>query len=207
MRGVSDTGNGVEGIVNNTSSGVYGENVSGFGVAGRVSANGNGYAVYGDSHFSQSSWAGVFDGSVSAEAYFTSSDLRLKKNVKELEYGLHELLQLRPVSFDWNVAQSGDQRQLGLIAQEVQALVPEVVRADTQRDKLGVNYTALVSVLIKSVQQQQAIIESQNERIARLERGNAPIALGSLFSGGLGTAAAGGLVGLGLVVSRARRQR
>jgi hypothetical protein len=68
-----------------------------------------------------------------------------------------------------------DRTQLGLIAQEVQKIVPEVVRADGPSQMLSVNYTALVPVMIKAVQEQQKIIEWQEARIDTLERRRAPL--------------------------------
>ena len=102
-----------------------------------------------------------------------TSDRREKKNISALEYGLAEILQMQPVSFNWKSKNSPDTK-LGLIAQDVQTLIPEVVKTHIwekhevtgaltkkQLDRLGVYYSDLIPVLIKAIQEQQKIIESE----------------------------------------------
>lgn len=83
-----------------------------------------------------------------------TSDARLKTNIRNLKYGLSEVLQFRPVSYSWK--DNADSKKIGLIAQEVQALVPEVVNVG---EYLGMNYAELVPVLIKAIQEQQKLID------------------------------------------------
>ncbi len=101
-----------------------------------------------------------------------TSDEREKKNIQNINYGLEDLLKLRPVSFEWK-KEDGSGKKLGLIAQELQKVIPEVVRDwDWQEDEkgnpskipastLGVYYSDLIPVLIKSIQEQQSIIDTQ----------------------------------------------
>ncbi|HSK13539.1 MAG TPA: tail fiber domain-containing protein, partial [Phnomibacter sp.] len=56
-----------------------------------------------------------------------TSDARLKENIQPLDYGLHTVAQLRPVSYRWKDHPAGD-AHLGFLAQEVQALIPEAVQ-------------------------------------------------------------------------------
>src|SRR5262249_44420701 len=57
-------------------------------------------------------------------------------------------------------------RQIGLIAQEVEAVLPELVSTDKDAEHTkGLNYTGLVPVTIKAIQEQQAQIEEQNSKI------------------------------------------
>jgi hypothetical protein len=106
-----------------------------------------------------------------------TSDARLKKSVTNLDYGLSQVMQLRPVSFQWNNSKD-DRTRLGLIAQEVEKVIPEAIERDKDPDTaLGMNYTSLVPVLIKAVQEQQARLErkeaeikSLNARLAALEQ-------------------------------------
>ena len=83
-----------------------------------------------------------------------TSDAHMKTNISPLNYGLKELLRMRPVSFNWKTDPSG-KRKVGLIAQETQKLIPEVVKGDASKENLGMNYAELVTVLIQSLQQQQ----------------------------------------------------
>src|SRR6266498_191608 len=113
-----------------------------------------------------------------------SSDARLKKNIEEIPYGLDEILKLRPVSYKWISNPDGQDgpKRLGLLAQEVQKIIPEVVRdwcykEDEKTGKtikmptttLGLQYDAIIPVLIKGMQEQQKIIATLEERIAKLE--------------------------------------
>jgi len=100
-------------------------------------------------------------------AYY-SSDNRLKKDVEDLNYGLDKILSLRPVKFRWNdkakelAEYKDDKPQLGLIAQETEEEVPEVV-GDIYEDYKGIKYEMLVPVLIKAIQE-------LNEKVERLEK-------------------------------------
>ncbi|MGC4023390.1 MAG: tail fiber domain-containing protein [Cyclobacteriaceae bacterium] len=98
------------------------------------------------------------------------SDFRLKKNINPLNYGLKEILSMRPVSYVMKDDKE-EEVKLGLIAQEVRKIVPEVVsQDDSSKEKyLGMNYTELVPVLIKAVQEQQKIIDEQKDQIAELK--------------------------------------
>jgi hypothetical protein len=102
------------------------------------------------------------------------SDSRLKKNISPLKYGLKEVLQLRPVTYQWKNGQDG-RNYLGLIAQEARQIVPEVVNEGSDEAKtLGVKYSDLVPVLINAIQEQQKAIDEQKaenaELRARLEK-------------------------------------
>ena len=99
-----------------------------------------------------------------------ASDLRIKKNITNTNYGLNTVMQLRPV--EYNLI-SNDLKQVGFIAQEVKKLVPEVVtgkEGDLKKGEiLGITYANLVPVLTKAIQEQQAIIDNQNKRLSELE--------------------------------------
>lgn len=115
-----------------------------------------------------------------SDGTINTSDRREKKNIKTIEYGLNDLMNLKPVSFDWNHGRSA-KSNLGFIAQDLQVTLPEVVvDQDTYRDekgnlfyepaaRLGVKYSDIIPVTVKAIQEQQEIIISQNERIEKLE--------------------------------------
>jgi hypothetical protein len=113
-----------------------------------------------------------------------TSDRREKTNINTISYGLAEVLNMNPVSFNWKNSSNPDVK-LGLIAQELQELVPEVVishlwEKDEQTGemkkiptkRLGVYYSDLMPVLVKAIQEQQAIIVDQNKRLELLEYQN-----------------------------------
>ena len=110
-----------------------------------------------------------------------TSDRRAKKNIQPLNYGLSDLMQLRPVTYEWKNDTRNHGAQIGLIAQEVLEVIPEIVEthsfvADGRGNKsyqenelYGMVYEELIPVLIQSIQEQQAIIDDLKERIVVLE--------------------------------------
>lgn len=89
-----------------------------------------------------------------------NSDRRLKKDIETLPYGLNEILQLAPKSYNWK-DRVQDHKSLGLIAQEVQTVIAGLVTAkDDEQQTLGVNYIELIPVLINAIKEQQEQIES-----------------------------------------------
>jgi len=98
-----------------------------------------------------------------------TSDMREKSDISGLIYGLKEILQLHPVLFKWK--KYPDQGyNLGLIAQEVQPVISEVVDIGSDPDNLmGIKYSALIPVLIKGIQEQQEIIDLQKVKYQELE--------------------------------------
>jgi hypothetical protein len=114
-----------------------------------------------------------------------TSDARLKTGITELMYGLNEILDLRPVSFTWRDRPDA-RRRLGLIAQEVQPIMSEVVASEEiavaegtdgsqlttkPAENLGIYYSQIVPVLVKAIQEQQSLIEDLTQRIEELEAG------------------------------------
>jgi hypothetical protein len=98
-----------------------------------------------------------------------TSDRRLKDGILDLDYGLAEVLALRPVSYFLKKSNS-DIQHLGLIAQEVETVIPEIVnKADDKKQTRSMRYGELVPVLIKATQEQQVIIDQQSKDIKRLE--------------------------------------
>ncbi len=117
-----------------------------------------------------------------ANGTIQTSDRRLKIGINEVEYGLEEILNLNPVEYRWKKEaddnNSDAERHLGLIAQDVQNVIAEVVEEPgTEDGYLGMNYSELVPVLVKAVQEQQEQIrelqrkldKSQTDRKAELE--------------------------------------
>jgi len=99
-----------------------------------------------------------------------TSDSRMKKEITDINYGLSTILQLHPVSFKWiDFPEQGV--RLGLLAQEVQSIVNEIVDiGDDPEHILGLRYSELIPILIKGMQEQQSLIERQKERNVELEK-------------------------------------
>ena len=81
-----------------------------------------------------------------------SSDARLKKNVEDMNYGLSTVMSLRPVLYNWNYETDGSVKNLGFIAQEVEALVPKLVSTDEEGMK-SLNSIGMVPSAIKAIQE------------------------------------------------------
>ena len=96
------------------------------------------------------------------------SDMRLKRFVHALDYGLAEVKKLIPVSWLWKDVQVyGDRKEIGFIAQDVQALIPEVV---SKKDGyLGIDYPRLTAVLVNAIKQQQTQIDDLARKIEELK--------------------------------------
>ncbi|MFD2823803.1 tail fiber domain-containing protein [Lacinutrix iliipiscaria] len=89
-----------------------------------------------------------------------SSDRRLKKDIEDLNYGLNEILALSPKAYNWKNREQ-DYKSMGLIAQEVQSVINEIVHiADDENKTLSVSYTELIPVLINAIQEQQQTINT-----------------------------------------------
>lgn len=117
------------------------------------------------------------NGSVAGtSAYNNLSDARLKKDVTTIENGLTQVMALRPVTFNWNKSVNpqltlDDKNHLGFIAQEVEAVVPQVISTASDEMKTkSIAYSDLVPVLTKAIQEQQATIEAQQKQIDELTK-------------------------------------
>jgi hypothetical protein len=113
--------------------------------------------------------AAVALAAVAVVAEPSPSDARLKRDIAPLTYGLQAVLGLEPVTFRWNpnaVAFAFEDVQIGLIAQQVARVIPELVREDT--GFAYISYDQLTPVLINAIQEQQGIIVEQQEQIAAL---------------------------------------
>jgi hypothetical protein len=155
-------GSGTSGV----ASGAGGHAID--GVCNGACATGNGYAGYftGDVHVT---------GSASVASLLTPSDERGKTHIEDAPYGLAQLLRLRPVTYRRKESAGEGGTQVGLLAQEVQAVMPELVRADGS-GALSLDALALLPVAIKAVQEQQRTIRRLEARIDRLERRSASAA-------------------------------
>ncbi|MFY8182041.1 MAG: tail fiber domain-containing protein [Flavobacterium sp.] len=122
-----------------------------------------------------------------------TSDMKLKKDVVELKYGLKEVMQLNPISYKWKNNSIGktaipDQLQetkLGFSAQQLLDVLPEVVETHSwypkdeegnferkQNENLGVRYAEITPVIVKAIQEQQEQIESLKVTVEELKKQN-----------------------------------
>ena len=93
------------------------------------------------------------------------SDLRLKKDIKPLKSALSTLGKLQGKSYRWK---DNNEPDIGLIAQELEKVIPELVKTDDKGYK-SIVYQKLTAVLIEAVKEQQQEINHLSDRIALLE--------------------------------------
>lgn len=116
---------------------------------------------------------------------YNYSDARAKENVCSLNSGLETILKLRPVTYTWKDENSkadtvstrsielaygpkeDQMTQYGFLAQEVEEVFPDAVKTDEEGHKL-INYTAIIPVLVQSIQELQGVIDEQATTIASL---------------------------------------
>jgi hypothetical protein len=108
-------------------------------------------------------------------AWEVFSDERLKQNVARYDEGLDTVMQLDPVTFNYNGAEglSSEDIQVGLIAQAVEQVAPHMISTTDGKDLEDVRVMstqALPYMLINAVQELQARIVELEKRIAELER-------------------------------------
>jgi hypothetical protein len=111
----------------------------------------------------------IVQNSVSSVAYLTTSDIRLKTNIKESQYGLKTILNIQVK--DYNYKDDLTRMQTGFIAQQLYEQFPQSVAVggeDPKSDPWMVDYSRLSPVLVKAVQELQVQIEAlkaENEKL------------------------------------------
>jgi hypothetical protein len=168
---------GIQGIGNGSSysngtTGVYGS-ATGTGVGTR-------YGVYGTASGGATNY-GVYcagNGGYTG-TWLAVSDRKFKENIQPMPNTLGKIMQLKPVTYtmkreEFRSMNFPEGLQLGLIAQDLEKIFPELVvqgsapgdlnpqtgRPDQQIDYKGVNYIGLAPILVKAIQEQQQIIDS-----------------------------------------------
>lgn len=115
-------------------------------------------------------------GSVHAQGFNGPSDERLKTNINSISNALQLVTQLRGVTFNWK-QRKNDPQHFGLIAQEVERVIPTLVGTETiDRSKApeqiaykNVDYMALIPLMIEAIKEQQQLIEKLQKAPVALE--------------------------------------
>lgn len=185
--GLATLAYGVYGYGQRGSTGTYG----GYFWGASPSSTATTYGVYGRATGLGTKFGGYFEGNVHVQGNLTvsgtfpASDAMLKTDVTGLDNALDIISQLRPSKYRFLVDQYPqlglpEGEHLGLIAQEVQEVMPDIVQEFTQPPLYdddgnviaegfqysGVNYTELIPVLISAVQQQQGQIAELREMVS-----------------------------------------
>jgi hypothetical protein len=153
-----------------------------YGVEGYAYGAGANYGIYGstsDVGCGAFNAAGYFNGSVYAINYFTASDRKFKTNITSIKSPLEQIMRLKPSAYEFNKAEYPNMelpkgKQMGLIADEVKQVFPELVseavnaaKYDQDRKLISkevkyeaVNYMGLITPLIAAIQEQEQTIEA-----------------------------------------------
>ncbi|MNQ90328.1 hypothetical protein D3C85_1056650 [compost metagenome] len=135
-----------------------------------------------------SGWAAYFNGNTYCSGSYTTSDRKLKNNIEPFTNALEKVLLLKPSTYvfrtdEFQAMNLPKGNQIGLIAQELETVFPELVGEVPGLDQFdengkvsgklpslkAVNYEGLIPVLIAAVQEQQKQIDEQNATIAELK--------------------------------------
>ncbi len=142
------------------------------------------WAPYNDNFFdcgvSNFRWDDVY----ATSGVVNTSDIRLKKNIQPLSYGLAEILKIKPIAYQWKNTRDPSEVKLGFSAQQLLEIIPEVVKTHdytypdekgpgvrTENENLGVYYADIIPVLTRAIQEQQKLIDELSEKINLLTLG------------------------------------
>jgi hypothetical protein len=106
---------------------------------------------------------------VMADSFNSASDARLKNQVVNLDGALDNLDHMRGVYHHWIHENQPQERHIGVIAQEVQAIYPELVNLGGN-GYLSVNYPKLTAVLLQSIKELKAIVLDLGKKVEKLEQ-------------------------------------
>jgi hypothetical protein len=119
------------------------------------------------------------NGEIQASVVVITSDARLKTNITPLTNTLEKLTKVRGVLYDWNdeaktLGRSTGRREIGVLAQDVEAVFPELVVNWGKDNYKAVDYGKLTGVLIEAVKELRAEKDAQittlEARLAALEQ-------------------------------------
>lgn len=101
-----------------------------------------------------------------ATAWAAISDLRRKKNISSMSYGLSTLMGIETIRFDY-LSEGDNSSRIGFSAQNLLSLIPECVHG-TEETQYSVSATDLIPVLVKAIQDQQTLIQALTARVNAL---------------------------------------
>ena len=114
-----------------------------------------------------------------ANAWDTYSDKRIKTDIQPIYNAIDKVNSLNPVYYQkhdsyvendfLNIDFDSSVKSLGFIAQEVYNVIPEAVNTGTTNELWAMDYTKIIPILTKAIQEQQALIKALEQRILILE--------------------------------------
>lgn len=172
--------------------------------SGIYTSSDNEYGIFADGGGGAGDYAGYFNGNVFTTGLYQSSDIKLKKNIRDLPNALQIVQQLKPKLYEYR--QDGNYalmdlpkgERIGFLAQDVEKLMPGLIndsyfetkntpaiaKQATAFEAAGkpipsetiefkaLNYTEMIPLLVKAIQEQQQMITVLQQKIASLEAGS-----------------------------------
>ncbi|WP_456442168.1 tail fiber domain-containing protein [Psychroserpens sp.] len=130
------------------------------------------WTPYSDNTFDLGTSTFRWDDVYATSGVVNTSDIRLKKNIKDLRYGLSEVMKLEPISYQWKNSRNPSEVKIGFSAQQLLTILPEVVKTHDfvypnekepgvlqKNENLGVYYSDIIPVLVKAIQEQNQEIK------------------------------------------------
>ncbi|MCU7549932.1 tail fiber domain-containing protein [Chitinophagaceae bacterium LB-8] len=181
-----------QGVYGGGDIGVWGEGNE-YGVIGRgstygvygIGLNSSSVGVYG---YSADNYAGFFDGEVYSTSQYTTSDQNLKKDISEVGGALAVIGQLKPKYYTFRNDGKYAKMNLpkgnhyGFMAQDLEKVLPGLVKTtqhrlykekrNEQNEEItlkAVNYTELIPIAVKAIQEQQQVIDQQKQELDALK--------------------------------------
>ncbi|MBF0511827.1 MAG: tail fiber domain-containing protein [Candidatus Omnitrophica bacterium] len=130
-------------------------------------SNNNGTVTLGANNIYLAARNGIFCNGPNIQC----SDARLKKDVTTIPNALKRVCSLRGVNFHWRDKNRDQSLQMGLLAQEVEKVFPDVVKKDDKGMK-SIAYDQLIGALVESIKQQQKEILELKQEVNKLKRGH-----------------------------------
>ncbi|MCX7986733.1 MAG: tail fiber domain-containing protein [Bacteroidales bacterium] len=142
-------------------------------------------------------WNTIYTRYINCPNPIITSDERMKTNIRQINTPLQTIKRLRGITFDYKAEEyfgtsyqpksTSDEKEtknrLGFVAQEVQQVLPQIVVYDTAKKYYGINYVALIPVLVEAIKEQQLIIEGLQNEIKELKKSNSKLKSASLSAG------------------------
>lgn len=163
-------------VVGTTERGIFASSTDNVGVYGLSSKAGGGLGVYGHASAATGLNYGVRAVSSSSDGYDfyasgpgtdygSSSSIRWKRNIRNIDDTLEKLSRLRGIYFDWD-AEHGGHHDVGMIAEEVGEVLPEIVTFEENGvDANGMDYSKMTPLLVESVKALHAELQRVDARL------------------------------------------
>jgi hypothetical protein len=123
----------------------------------------------GDNAFVYLYNGGVVAKVLTSGAWQQLSDTSLKENIAPLENPIEKIKMINGVSFNWINQDLGAGSQIGVLAQEVEQVLPEAVSTNEEGNKM-ISYASLIPLLIESIKEQQKAIDALKAELATIKK-------------------------------------